>query len=97
MNLLRIAIPLLALLGCRGVGTPVSDAPRLPSPVGIAQARAAALKTAPGVVRKEELEVEGGREIYSFDIDPEDGSGTLREVHVDPATGEVLKVEREAR
>ncbi|MCA9682810.1 MAG: PepSY domain-containing protein [Myxococcales bacterium] len=61
----------------------------------MATARAKALEAQPGRVVDEELEVEDGREIYSFEIDPEDGSGNLREVHIDPKTGAVLAIETE--
>ena len=58
-------------------------------------AREIALKAAPGKVLEAEREDEDGHDIYSFDIDPQDGSGNLREVHVDAKTGEVLRVETE--
>lgn len=54
-----------------------------------------AMKRVPGGrVTKGELEEEGGRLIYSFDLTVAGKSG-LEEVHVDAATGQVLKVEHE--
>jgi uncharacterized membrane protein YkoI len=45
----------------------------------------------PGTILGVELEVEDGRLVYEFDIvDPE---GKLKEVEVDAATGDILKIE----
>lgn len=54
-----------------------------------------ALNTVPGgQIIKAELEEEGGRLIYSFDITTTGKAGE-DEVHVDATTGKVLKVEHE--
>ena len=45
----------------------------------------------PGTILGVELDVENGRIVYEFDIvDPD---GKLKEVEVDAATGDILKVE----
>ena len=57
------------------------------------QARAAALaKVHGGRIKSSELEVEGGKLIYSFDISK--GRG-IEEVNIDAITGEVVGVEHE--
>ena len=56
------------------------------------EARATALKEAPGKVKESELEREDGKVIYSFDIQTKEG---IKEIQVDAVTGKVLKVETE--
>lgn len=57
------------------------------------QARVVALKAVPGgKIKSGELETESGRRIYSFDIKV---GKEIREVWVDPSTGEVIKNEVE--
>lgn len=56
------------------------------------QARAIALKKAPGTVKSEELENEKGKLIYSFDIAVKAG---ITEVNVDAMTGKVVDVQHE--
>lgn len=56
------------------------------------EARATALKEAPGKIKEGELEREDGQLIYSFDIKTKEG---IKEVQVDALTGKVLKVETE--
>ena len=59
------------------------------------QARIAALKAVPdGRIKSAELETEAGKRIYSFDVKTKDG---IKEVWVDPQTGEVIKNEAETR
>jgi hypothetical protein len=52
--------------------------------VSLVEARATALRSVPGKIRKEELETEKGRQIYSFDINT--GSKVDKEVNVDANT-----------
>jgi uncharacterized membrane protein YkoI len=61
--------------------------------ISMKQARATALKKAPGKVKKGELEREDGKLIYTFDIKT---ANDITEVHVDAITGEVVKVEHES-
>ena len=57
------------------------------------QARATALKRAPGNVESSELEREHGKLVYSFDI--RNSKGTITEVQVSAITGRVVRVEHE--
>jgi regulator of RNase E activity RraB len=57
------------------------------------QARAAALKKAPGKVKSEELENEHGKLIYSFDIAT--SKSAVTEVNVDAMTGSIVAVQHE--
>jgi hypothetical protein len=61
--------------------------------ITMAQARATALKTAPGTVKSEELENEKGKWIYSFDIATSKSGVT--EVNVDAMNGKVADVQHE--
>lgn len=56
------------------------------------QARATALKAAPGKIKSEELENEKGKLIYSFDIATRSG---ITEVNVDAITGKVIETKHE--
>ncbi|MEJ2679679.1 MAG: PepSY domain-containing protein, partial [Gemmatimonadota bacterium] len=65
--------------------------PKIPEP----QARATALARVPGVtVRSHELEREGGRLIYSYDIVVK-GKAGIEEVNVDAMTGKVVGQQHE--
>ncbi len=78
---------LLAFSAC--AGNPPED--RIPEP----SARAAALAVVPGAtVKGQELEHEGGRWIYSYDLVAA-GQPGVEEVHVDAVTGKVLAREHE--
>ena len=68
-----------------------SEAPA--NPVPIEDARRAALARVPGQVIEEELEEEGDRWVYEFDIQPSDPAAAPMEVLVDALTGEVVLVE----
>jgi len=61
--------------------------------ITMAEARAAALKKAPGKVKSEELENEKGKLIYSFDI--ETSKTSITEVNVDAMTGKIVDVQHE--
>lgn len=61
--------------------------------ITMAQARATALKRAPGNVESSELEREHGKLVYSFDI--RNAKGTITEVQVSAITGRVVSVEHE--
>ena len=64
--------------------------------VSMTDARAKALALVPGVVRAEELEQEGGRWIYSFEIKPTgETRKIIKEVNIDADTGAVVGVEVE--
>ncbi|HEY0406587.1 MAG TPA: PepSY domain-containing protein [Pyrinomonadaceae bacterium] len=57
------------------------------------QARAIALKRAPGNIEGSELEREHGKLVYSFDI--RNDKGTITEVQVNAKTGRIVSVEEE--
>lgn len=61
--------------------------------ITMAQARATALKKAPGTVKSEELENEHGKWIYSFDIAT--SKSDITEVNVDAFNGKVIAVQHE--
>jgi uncharacterized membrane protein YkoI len=61
--------------------------------ITLAQARAIALKKAPGKVRSEELENEHGKLIYSFDIAT--SAKAITEVNVDALNGKIVAVQQE--
>lgn len=57
------------------------------------QARAIALKKAPGKIKSEELENEHGKLIYSFDIAT--SAKAITEVNVDAMNGKIVAVQQE--
>ena len=57
------------------------------------EARAIALKAAPGTIKSEELENEHGKLIYSFDIST--GGTGITEVNVDAINGKIIAVQKE--
>jgi uncharacterized membrane protein YkoI len=61
--------------------------------VSLVEARAIARKAVPGKIRKEELETEKGKQIYSFDINT--GVKVDKEVNVDANTGTVVSIDDE--
>ena len=61
--------------------------------ISMKEARATALKTAPGTVKSEELENEKGKWIYSFDIAT--SKTDITEVNVDAMNGKVVDVQHE--
>lgn len=56
------------------------------------QARATALKAAPGRIKEAELEREDGKLVYSFDIKTKEG---IKEVQINAIDGSVVSVETE--
>jgi uncharacterized membrane protein YkoI len=61
--------------------------------ITMAQARATALKKAPGTVKSSELEKEHGKLIYSFDIAT--SKTDITEVNVDAINGRIVAVQHE--
>ncbi|HZS40719.1 MAG TPA: PepSY domain-containing protein [Polyangia bacterium] len=89
MRTLLIALALFAATAT----TTAAKAPPPAVPITMEQARATALARVPGRVTSEELEQEGGKWIYSFDI--RDARKRTMEIHVDARSGEILSVARE--
>lgn len=67
--------------------------PAAKSKITMEQARAIALKKAPGTVKSAELENEHGKLIYSFDIAT--SAKTITEVNVDAMNGKIVAVQQE--
>jgi uncharacterized membrane protein YkoI len=89
-GLAGVAILALGLTGCASEKKEEGEAK-----VTRAQAEQTALARVPGGTIKEgELEKEGGRMIWSFDITKPGAAGTT-EVNVDATTGEVVSAEHE--
>ncbi len=87
--LFGIALPVAIQTGASAAGTHQAK-------VVLADARAKALSIVPGKVVDEELEHEGGRWIYSFEIKPTGETRRLvREVNIDADTGVVVGLETE--
>jgi uncharacterized membrane protein YkoI len=64
--------------------------------ITVEDARARALRAAPGVVLTEELEREHGRMIYSFEIRATGATAAeITEVNVDAGDGRVVSIEHE--
>ncbi len=61
--------------------------------IGMTKARAIAAKQAAGKIESSELENEGGKWIYSFDI--RNRKGTITEVNVNAYTGAIVNIEHE--
>lgn len=61
--------------------------------IGMAKAKAIALKQAAGKIQSSELEKENGKMIYSFDI--RNKKGTITEVNVDAYSGKVVAIDVE--
>lgn len=87
--LFLLALPLGGVAVSAAAGPPAREAPR----VTMAEARKTALERVPGTVQKSELEREGGKLLYSFDV--LDAQGRIMEIHVDAMTGAILIVEVE--
>lgn len=93
-----LALLLLTSLtaGCGRAGEPPAAPASAPSArISLEAARDTALARVPGKVLKEELEREDGRDIYSFDIQPDGEGSGLKEIHVDANDGTILAVEDE--
>ena len=82
----RIALALLVAVSTSAVGT--TPAAKKAPEISIAQARAIALKAAPGKVTKQEREKENGSMRYSFDIQQGD---KIHEIGVDVVTGKIVE------
>ncbi len=61
--------------------------------IGMAKAKAIAMKRVSGKIKSSELENENGKWIYSFDV--RNSKGTITEVNVDAYTGAVIAVDEE--
>lgn len=62
--------------------------------IGMAKARAIALKRSPGTIKSGELETEHRQLVYSFDIKKKNGS--ISEVQVNAYSGKIVSVTKES-
>jgi uncharacterized membrane protein YkoI len=91
---MRKYLPLAALAAVFTVATPVIAA-KAPTPkVSMVQARAMALKLAPGKIISSEYENEGGGWRYSFDIQQR---GNVQEIGIDGQNGKVVENKSEGK
>lgn len=91
-----IGLALSIVLPAAGMAATASAKETHQAKVPIAEARAKALGLVPGKVVDEELEHEGGRWIYSFEIKPTGEKRKLiKEVNIDADTGAVVGIETE--
>jgi hypothetical protein len=83
-SLIRFSLPVALVLGTL-VTTPLfSESPKLSKE----KAQKIALKLHPGKVKSSELETEHGLQVYSFDIQTDQG---VREVGIDANSGKVVE------
>ncbi|MFI0406823.1 PepSY domain-containing protein [Actinomadura sp. 3N508] len=71
-----------------GPGTPASPSGGASPETSVTEAAAAALKAVPGTIEEIELDGDDGRRTWEVDVLA--GNGGLRDVRVDPRTGEIL-------
>ena len=89
----RIAI--VALVAGSLIAGPAIAATQAPKPkISMGQARAMALKLAPGKITSSEYEKEGGIWRYSFDIQQR---GNVQEIGIDGRTGKVVENKSEGK
>nr|WP_294814842.1 PepSY domain-containing protein [uncultured Sphingomonas sp.] len=84
--MMRLLVPISAILLATPAGAVPQAAPK--AKLTMAQARAIALKTAPGKVAKAEYEKEDGGWRYSFDI--RQGS-RIHEIGIDAHSGKIVE------
>lgn len=87
----------LVILSAVAIACTVSPAlaAKAPRPkVSLAQAKAMALKLAPGKIQSSEYEKEGGIWRYSFDIQQK---GHIQEIGIDAMTGKVVENSNEGK
>ena len=89
---------IIAMIAALGVGTTAiaaAPAQKGPAPkISMQQARAMALKLAPGKVISSEYEKEGGIWRYSFDIQQR---GNVQEIGIDGRTGKIVENKSEGK
>jgi hypothetical protein len=90
----KIATALIATVVCTAGAFAATTTSAKPQPkITMEQARATALKRAPGKVTSAELETEHGKLIYSFDIAT--SKKDVTEVNVDAMNGKIVAVQHE--
>jgi uncharacterized membrane protein YkoI len=88
-------IAMIAALGAGSTAIAAAPAQKAPTPkISMQQARATALKLAPGKVISSEYEKEGGIWRYSFDIQQR---GNVQEIGIDGRTGRIVENKSEGK
>ena len=90
--MMKLRIPVTLMAAALSVAA-FAATPTAKPKITMAQARATALKKAPGKVKSEELENEHGKLIYSFDIAT--SAKSITEVNVDALNGKIVAVQHE--
>jgi uncharacterized membrane protein YkoI len=86
---------IVALAAGSLIAIPATASTNAPKPrIAMAQARAMALKLAPGNIISSEYENEGGIWRYSFDIQQK---GNVQEIGIDGRTGKIVENKSEGR
>jgi uncharacterized membrane protein YkoI len=85
-----VALAAVSLIAIPAVASTNAPKPR----IAMTQARAMALKLAPGKVISSEYEKEGGIWRYSFDIQQK---GNVQEIGIDGRTGKIVENKSEGR
>ena len=91
------SITFIAAVAAFGIGSGATAASTVKAPtprISMGQARAMALKLAPGKIMSSEYEKEGGIWRYSFDIQQR---GHVQEIGIDGRTGRVVENKSEGR
>ena len=89
------SLRILVVLAVLGTGTTALAASKGPAPrLSMAEAKAKALKLAPGKIISSEYEKAGGGWRYSFDIQQ---PGHVQEIGIDGQTGKVVENKSEGR
>ena len=89
------SLRILAAVAMLGAGTSAVAAAKAPVPrISMVQARATALKLAPGKIISSEYENEGGGWRYSFDIQQR---GNVQEIGIDGQTGKIVENKSEGK
>ena len=87
------ALHLISLVAALGIGSAATAAKPAPK-ISEAQARAIALKLAPGKIKEGEYEKERGGWRWSFDIQM---PGHIQEIGIDAMTGKVVENSNEGK
>ena len=92
---MRTSVKLLALVAAFGTASAALAAAAPPkAKISMAQARAMALKLAPGKITDSEYEKDDGAWRYSFDIQQK---GHIQEIGIDGQTGKVVENKSEGK
>jgi uncharacterized membrane protein YkoI len=92
---MRRVLIILALAAAPAVADPPKSETHQ-TKITMEKARKIALAKVPGTVKKEELEHEDGRWVFSFEIRPTgETKKVVKEVNVDADTGKIVSVEVE--